>query len=119
MMTVPTTQYTAAAKLLHWLMAAAIIGLLCIGTGMVFLPKGDLRGLIYDYHKQLGVVALILATSWILALANTSTSGGRGLAGDWPVWLLTGITTLVVWRTKLHLLWLLGAGAVLGALGFL
>ena len=27
--------------------------------------------------------------------------------------------TLVVWRTKLHLLWLLGAGAVLGALGWI
>jgi len=25
---------------------------------------------------------------------------------------------LLVWRTRLHLLWLLGAGAVLGALGW-
>ena len=65
------------------------------------------------------VVALILATSWILALANTSTSGGRGLPGDWPVWLLMGATALIVWRTRLHLLWLLAAGALLGALGFL
>ena len=65
------------------------------------------------------VVALILATSWILALANTSTNDGRGLPGDWPVWLLMGATTLIVWRTKLHLLWLLAAGALLGALGFL
>ena len=65
------------------------------------------------------VVALILATSWILALANTSTNGGRGLPGDWPVWLLMGATALIVWRTRLHLLWLLAAGALLGALGFL
>ena len=64
------------------------------------------------------VVALILATSWILALANTSsTSGLVGLSSDWPVWLLTVATCLIVWRTKTRLLWLLGAGALLGWFG--
>jgi chromate transporter len=33
--------------------------------------------------------------------------------------LLTAITTMVVWRTRLHMLWLLGAGAALGAVGYL
>jgi chromate transporter len=28
------------------------------------------------------------------------------------------VTTLVVWRTRLHLLWLLAAGGTLGWLGF-
>jgi hypothetical protein len=27
------------------------------------------------------------------------------------------VCALLVWRTRLHLLWLLGAGALLGALG--
>ena len=36
-----------------------------------------------------------------------------------PAWLLTAATALIVWRTKIHLLWLLGAGALLGWLGFL
>jgi chromate transporter len=64
------------------------------------------------------VVALILATSWILALANSSGKGGlAGLTNDWPVWLLTVATCLIVWRTKIHLLWLLGAGALLGWFG--
>lgn len=61
------------------------------------------------------VVALILATSWILALANTG--GTKGLLADGPVWLLTAATCLIVWRTKIHLLWLLGAGALLGWFG--
>ena len=66
------------------------------------------------------VVALILATSWILALANTSgKSGLTGMFSDWPVWLLTVATCLIVWRTKIHLLWLLGAGALLGAFGLI
>lgn len=57
------------------------------------------------------VVALLLSTSWLLASAHGS------LLKHWPLWLLTGLTTLVVWRTRLHLLWLLGAGALLGWFG--
>ena len=57
------------------------------------------------------VVALLIATGWILAESN------GGDFQHWPVWLLTGLTALVVWRTKIHLLWLLGAGALLGWFG--
>jgi len=28
------------------------------------------------------------------------------------------MVTLIVWRTRVHLLWLIGAGAVLGMLGW-
>ena len=64
------------------------------------------------------VVALILSTSWVLTLAN----GGGGADGTsgwgaWPVWLLTGATLLIVWRTRIHLLWLLAAGGLLGWFG--
>ena len=58
------------------------------------------------------VVALLIATSWILASANGSA------LKDWPVWLLTATATVIVWRTKTHILWLLGAGALLGWYGF-
>ncbi len=57
------------------------------------------------------VVALLIATSWILSSAN------GGALQDWPVWLVTAATALIVWRTKIHLLWLLGAGALLGWFG--
>ena len=57
------------------------------------------------------VVALLIATSWILAAANGSS------LKDWPVWVVTAATALIVWRTKMHLLWLLGAGALLGWFG--
>jgi chromate transporter len=59
------------------------------------------------------VVALLLATSWILAAANGSS------LNDWPVWLLTAVTTLIVWRSRIHLLWLLAAGALLGWFGLI
>ncbi|MDB5856703.1 MAG: chrA [Ramlibacter sp.] len=58
------------------------------------------------------VVALLVATGWILATAN-----GYEI-GNWHTWAITAVTTLVVWRTRVHLLWVLGAGAVVGALGW-
>lgn len=57
------------------------------------------------------VIGLLVATGWILA-------GASGNAGErWRLWLLTGVVALIIWRTRLHLLWLLGAGAMLGWFG--
>ena len=57
------------------------------------------------------VVALLIATGWILATAN------GGMLKDWPLWLTTLVTALIVWRTKMPMLCLLGAGALLGWFG--
>ncbi len=59
------------------------------------------------------VIALLICTGWLLTAAHNQP--GR----DWPLWLLTAGATLLVWRTKLHMLWMLGAGALLGALGII
>lgn len=58
------------------------------------------------------VIALLIATGWILA------GVGNDVNEHWPLWLLTATSALIVWRTRVHLLWLLGAGALLGALGW-
>jgi chromate transporter len=58
------------------------------------------------------VIALLAATGWVLA------TGSRYEWRDWPVWLIAMVSTLVVWRTRIHLLWLLGAGAALGWFGW-
>ena len=58
------------------------------------------------------VIGILLATGVILATS-------QGTSPDhWPLWLLTAVTALLVWRTRIHLLWLLGAGAVLGGMGW-
>ncbi len=57
------------------------------------------------------VVALLIATGWILT-ASQATS-----LSHWPLWVLALAALVLVWRTRIHLLWLLGAGAILGALG--
>ena len=57
------------------------------------------------------VIALLAATGWIL-------SAGQGSAADsWRLWLITAVVTVLVWRTRIHLLWLLAAGGLLGWMG--
>ncbi len=57
------------------------------------------------------VIALLAATGWILAASHGSS------LGHWSLWLLTLVVTVLVWKTRIHMLWLLGGGALLGALG--
>ena len=49
---------------------------------------------------------------WVLV-----ASGAHPQWSDAPLWAVALAATLVVWRTRLHLLWLLGAGAALGWFG--
>ena len=56
------------------------------------------------------VIGLLLATGWLLGSASGQWQK------DWKLWLLSLVCTLMVWRTRIHLLWLLGGGALLGAL---
>jgi len=58
------------------------------------------------------VVALLGATGFILV----SRQGDSGT--PWTTWLLVATATLLVWKTRLHILWLLGTGALVGALGW-
>lgn len=53
-------------------------------------------------------IALLVATGWILA---------AGTPG-WAHLLLTVVAALAVWRTRIHLLMLIGLGALVGALGW-
>lgn len=54
-------------------------------------------------------LAMLGATAWLL-VAPTPAPGPVAVAV---------VTTLLTWRTRLHLLWMIGAGALLGALGVL
>lgn len=54
-------------------------------------------------------LALVAATGWLLTAPLT----------EWRSLLVTAVAVLLVWRTRLHLLWLIAGGAVLGMLGWL
>lgn len=100
-------------------MAVCMTGILVPSTTLTYLAarwghaNRELRAVrAFKQGMAPVVVALLMATGWILAT-------GQGY--DWrnlPNWALTAIATVVVWRTRVHLLWLLGAGALLGAAGW-
>lgn len=52
-------------------------------------------------------IALLAATGWILTAQHPTA----------PVIVLTAATALLAWRTRIHVLWLIAAGATAGALG--
>lgn len=115
----------AAAGPQAWWMALGGVGIAMVG---ILLPSTTLtfaaarwghrnreRRAVRAFKQGMApiVVALLVATGWILA-----SSHGEPLV-HWRLWLLSAATTVLVWQTRIHLLWLLGAGAVLGALGYL
>jgi len=57
------------------------------------------------------VIGLLVASGWRLASIPNS------LVADHVVYLVAAISTLVVWRSRVHVLWLIAAGAVLGFAG--
>ena len=96
----------------------ALLGILLPSTTLTYLAtrwaheNRELRAVrAFKQGMAPVVIALLIATGWILA----ATQGQS--AQDWPSWLLAALSALVVWRLKIHLLWLIAAGALLGGLG--
>jgi len=101
---------------------AALAGVLVTMTG-ILLPATTLTYLAARWgHRNrdlLGVrafkqglapvvVGLMVSVGVILASANNNPET------DWPLWLISLVAGLLIWRTRIHLLWLLAAGALIG-----
>lgn len=59
------------------------------------------------------VVALLASTAWLLL--EPALGGGDALSAG----LAVLVAVLILWLTSIHLLWVLGVGAVMGAMGWL
>lgn len=57
-------------------------------------------------------IGLLLATGWILAEPYRGS-----FAGHWPAWLLIAASVALMWRTRLSPMWMMAAGALVGAFG--
>jgi chromate transporter len=96
----------------------ALVGILLPSTTLTYLAaqwghrNRDLRG-VRAFKQGMApiVVALLIATGWVLA------TGASYNLRNWPLWAVAAVTALIVWHTRIHLLWLLGAGALLGWFG--
>ncbi|WPB57467.1 cytochrome b [Xylophilus sp. GOD-11R] len=60
------TRYGAVAIGLHWLLAAALIGIFCVGLYMAGLPFSPMRLKLYNWHKWAGVTILALSVARLL-----------------------------------------------------
>jgi chromate transporter len=58
------------------------------------------------------VVALLVSTGWILGSAHGSVRDAPG------AYVLTAASAFIVWQGRIHLLWMLGAGAMAGLMGW-
>lgn len=95
--------------------AITMVGILLPSTTLTYLAaqwghRNRHRRAVRAFKQGMApiVIGVLIATGWVLA-------GARGdLHTQWPLWLLTVISALVIWNTRLHMLWLLGAGAALG-----
>lgn len=106
-------------------MTTGLLGVVVIMTGMLlpsstltffasrWLQKNRERRGVRAFRQGMMpiVIALMLSAAWIIVSAHDNP------AKDWPLWLTTVAVALIVWRTRLHLLWLLAAGALLGWFG--
>ena len=99
-------------------LAVTLVGIMLPSTTLTYMAASwghrnrDLRA-VRAFKQGMApiVIALLVATGWILA------TGAGYDSRHWPIWTVTLISALVVWRTRLHLLWLLGGGALLGWFG--
>ena len=55
-----TPVYTPVAKILHWLTALAVLGLIGLGLWMVGLPFGLTKLYAFAWHKWIGLTVLLL-----------------------------------------------------------
>lgn len=52
--------YSGFAKLMHWLVAAAVITMIAAGVVMKRIGPGDFQNMLYNMHRSLGFVVLVL-----------------------------------------------------------
>lgn len=81
-------RYAPSMRLLHWLRAILIIGLIGLGWTMTFLPETDLERFtwMYPVHKEFGVLAFIVG---IVAIAVRLRSVLPGHPSGLKVWETT------------------------------
>jgi cytochrome b561 len=98
--------YASTAKLLHWLIAALLIGQLALGWLMPEIRRGMTPGTAMNVHMSIGVVVLALIALRLLWRVTHPVAPDPGLQG-WQrasaeavhglLYLLVFLTTLTGW----------------------
>jgi cytochrome b561 len=81
-----TDHYPATSKLLHWLVAACVLLTAPVAIAMTNVGKGPTQDALYNLHKSLGVLILILM---VLRLINRLAVGALAAEADIAPWQKT------------------------------
>ena len=99
-------------------MAVSMVGIIIPSTTLTFFAarwgqRNRERAEVRAFKQSMApvVIALLVATGWLLTASHGNLQQAPLL------WVLTIASALLVWKTRVHLLWLIGAGALMGALG--
>ena len=99
-------------------MAVSMVGIIIPSTTLTFFAarwgqRNRERTEVRAFNQSMApvVIALLIATGWLLTASHGNLQQAPLL------WLLTVASALLVWKTRIHLLWLIGAGALAGFLG--
>ncbi len=99
-------------------MAVSMVGIIIPSTTLTFFAarwgqRNRERAEVRAFKQSMApvVIALLVATGWLLTASHGNLQQAPLL------WMLTIASALLVWKTRIHLLWLIGAGALAGILG--
>ncbi len=99
-------------------MAVSMVGIIIPSTTLTFFAarwgqRNRERAEVRAFKQSMApvVIALLVATGWLLTASHGNVQQAPLL------WVLTVVSALLVWKTRIHLLWLIGAGALAGILG--
>jgi cytochrome b561 len=81
-----TDHYPGTSKLLHWLVAACVLTTAPVAIAMTRVSKGQIQDILYNFHKSLGVLILILM---ILRIINRLAVGALTAAPEIDPWQQT------------------------------
>lgn len=59
--------YSVASKIIHWVTALCVLGLIPVGIVMGQLPEGALQDRLFDLHRSTGVLVFVLACIRVIA----------------------------------------------------
>jgi len=93
-----TDHYPATSKWLHWLVAICVLTTAPVAIAMVNVGKGPTQDMLYNFHKSLGVLILILM---LLRLINRLVVGAPIPDPDIEPWQKT-VSSIV--HTSLYVL---------------
>jgi cytochrome b561 len=102
-----TPGYTGAARTLHWITALLVLAMIPLGLVIAEGMGGSWQAFLYDLHKSLGVIVLLVAIlRWLYRLGNKSPPLPAELpklqqmvahVSHWALYVLILVQPLVGW----------------------